>query len=48
MIIGIVLADKYCDLTDTGWNVSEAEIQRDVNNLFGGAFEQFCGQRCGS
>lgn len=47
-IIGKVLADKYCDLSDTGWSVSEAEIQRDVNNLFGGAFAQFCGQRCGN
>jgi hypothetical protein len=46
-IIAKVLADKYCDLSDTGWNVTETEIQRDVKNLFGGAFEQFCGRRCG-
>ena len=46
-IIGKVLADKYCDLADAGWKVSETEIRRDVNNLFGGAFARFCGERCG-
>jgi hypothetical protein len=46
-IIAKVLADKYCDLADTGWKVSETEIRRDVNNLFGGAFTRFCGERCG-
>jgi len=45
-IIAKVLADKYCDLADTGWKVSEAEIRRDVKNLFGGAFSRFCGERC--
>lgn len=42
-----VLADKYCDLRDAGWTVTEEEIRRDVNALFGGAFTQFCGARCG-
>src|SRR5688572_2253227 len=46
-VIGRVLADKYCDLAATGWNVTEAEIERDVKNLFGGAFKRFCGERCG-
>jgi hypothetical protein len=46
-IIAKVLADKYCDLADTGWNASETEIRRDVQNLFGGAFARFCGERCG-
>lgn len=46
-IIGKVLADKYCDLIDTGWAVSEPEIQRDVSSLFGGEFTRFCGGRCG-
>lgn len=45
-IIGRVLADKYCDLVDTGWPVTQEEIQRDVNSLFGGAFTRFCGGRC--
>ncbi len=45
-IIAKVLADKYCDLADTGWKVSETEIRRDVKNLFGGAFARFCGERC--
>ena len=45
-VIARVLADKYCDLADTGWAVTEEEIQRDVNGLFGGAFTRFCGGRC--
>jgi hypothetical protein len=46
-IIAKTLADKYCDLIDTGWTVTADEIQRDVNSLFGGAFTRFCGTRCG-
>ena len=41
-IIGRVLTDKYCDLLATGWQISRAEIERDVNDLFGGEFERFC------
>ena len=41
-IIARVLAEKYTDLAETGWEVSRAEIERDVNDLFGGAFERFC------
>jgi hypothetical protein len=36
------LIDKYWDLCQTGWITSDSEIERDVKNLFGGAFEQFC------
>jgi len=39
-----VLVEKYSDLAQTGWEVTPAEIERDVKNLFGGAFETFCGQ----
>ncbi|MBI5775709.1 MAG: glucuronate isomerase [Verrucomicrobia bacterium] len=42
-IISGVLVDKYLDLARTGWETTTAEIQRDVNDLFGGAFERFCG-----
>jgi len=42
-IIAKVLVEKYADLAQTGWKISRAEIQRDVNDLFGGAFERFCG-----
>ena len=42
-IIADVLVDKYADLAKTGWQVSREEVQRDVNDLFGGAFERFCG-----
>lgn len=41
-IIAGVLAEKYCDLAATGWVPTPEEIQRDVNDLFGGAFERFC------
>jgi hypothetical protein len=41
-VIGKVLAEKYSDLMETGWQVSRAEIERDVNDLFGGAFVKFC------
>ena len=29
-VIGKVLAEKYADLADAGWEASEAEIRRDV------------------
>jgi hypothetical protein len=33
--------DKYCDLAATGWQPTRQEIERDVRDLFGGAFETF-------
>ena len=41
VILGEVLADKYADLQATGWQTNDAEIDRDVRLLFGGAFEDF-------
>jgi hypothetical protein len=41
-IIAKVLVEKYADLAQTGWQVSRAEVERDVKDLFGGAFERFC------
>lgn len=41
-IIADVLADKYADLVRAGWTPSEADIRRDVADLFGGVFERFC------
>lgn len=41
-MIAQVLADKYADLAETGWEVSSAEMERDAQQLFGGAFEAFC------
>jgi hypothetical protein len=43
-IIGDVLAQKYEALAATGWQITRAEIQRDVKSLFGGDFERFCGR----
>jgi len=39
--ISRVLVDKYTDLENTGWTVSDSELKRDVKALFGGAFEEF-------
>jgi hypothetical protein len=40
--IAQVLVDEYTALAETGWQVSHAELERDVQNLLGGAFERFC------
>lgn len=40
-IISKVLSDKYTDLYDTGWYVTEEKIKKDVEMLFGGCFENF-------
>jgi hypothetical protein len=37
-----VLADKYTDLAQTGWEWNRKELERDIINLFGGSFERFC------
>jgi hypothetical protein len=41
-ILGRVLTEKYTDLADTGWKVTPAQIEQDVRQLFGGAFDEFC------
>lgn len=43
-IIAGVLTEKYLNLAATGWEPSEAEIQRDVEGLFGGSFQRFLGR----
>lgn len=40
-IIADVLVEKYQTLFDVGWTLTSAEIERDVNNLFGGNFDRF-------
>lgn len=40
-IIASVLTDKYQDLADAGWTVTESEIRRDAAHLLGGGFLQF-------
>ncbi len=45
-VIARVLAEKYRDLACAGWRVSEAEIQQDVAELLGGAFQRFLGGPC--
>ncbi|MDB6151073.1 MAG: hypothetical protein JWQ44_2521 [Chthoniobacter sp.] len=40
-IIAKVLTEKYEGLAATGWEPTRPEIERDVQELFGGAFERF-------
>ena len=40
-VVADVLRGKYLALAGAGWEVSEAEVARDVEALFGGAFEAF-------
>ena len=40
-VIGKVLTDKYSDLADTGWNVTQQEIERDVRLLLRDNFLNF-------
>jgi hypothetical protein len=41
-VVGTVLVDKYKDLINSGWSLTNEEIVRDVEKLFGGSFEAFC------
>jgi hypothetical protein len=41
-VMAQVLLDKYATLAQTGWQVTRSEIERDVQDLFGGAFTRFC------
>lgn len=41
-ILAKILVDKYSDLASTTWEPTAAEIERDVRELLGGAFERFC------
>ena len=40
-VIADVLKSKYLALAAVGWTVTEAEVARDAEALFGGAFEAF-------
>lgn len=40
-ILAKVLADKYADIAKSGWQVTDAEIQRDVKHLVGDNFKEF-------
>jgi hypothetical protein len=42
-VLARVLTDKYAELIDVGWEPGMQEIQRDVQDLLGGAFRRFCG-----
>lgn len=44
-IIADALADKYSDMTEAGWGVTEEDIRRDVSGLLGGNFWRFVSDR---
>jgi hypothetical protein len=39
-----VLVDEYTRLANTGWQITHAELRRDVEQLFGGAFTDFASE----
>jgi hypothetical protein len=41
-VITRILVEKYQDLAQAGWQTTRPEVERDVKDLFGGAFERFC------
>jgi hypothetical protein len=41
-IVAGVLVEKYADLALDGWEPTATEVERDVRELFGRAFERFC------
>ncbi len=44
-VIGEVLVEKYTDLLNTGWTLTEKELSRDVAELLGGNFWTFLDRR---
>lgn len=40
-IIGRAVAEKFERLSDSGWEVTDREIERDVSALFGGSYREF-------
>lgn len=40
-LIGEVLVDMYNKMFNTGWKISKADVQRDVQRLFGQSYEEF-------
>ncbi|CAM9216000.1 unnamed protein product, partial [Discosporangium mesarthrocarpum] len=40
-VIGRVLGGEYLKLAQTGWPVTQQDIRRDIERLFGGAYEEF-------
>ena len=44
-IIAGILTERYTKLQNAGWNIAENDIQRDVDELFGGAFNTFIGSQ---
>ena len=44
-LIGGVLAEKYLDIMQTGWQFTEAEIRKDIEDLFSNNFWRFLARK---
>jgi hypothetical protein len=42
VVLARVLTEKYAELIQAGWEPGMQEMQRDVQELLGGAFQRFC------
>jgi hypothetical protein len=42
-VLTTALVQQYTQLAETGWQVTQAELDRDIRDLFGGAFTRFAG-----
>jgi hypothetical protein len=40
-VLTTALVEQYTQLAETGWQVTPAELDRDIRDLFGGAFTRF-------
>jgi hypothetical protein len=44
-ILGDALFEKYSDLVESGWELEEKELERDIAGLLGGNFWAFLGKK---
>jgi hypothetical protein len=40
-VLTTALVEQYTQLAETGWQVTPTELDRDIRDLFGGAFTRF-------
>lgn len=44
-VIGEVLSGEYLKVAQSGWAVKRSEVQRDIERLLGGAYEEFMAKK---
>ena len=45
-VVAEVLKEEYEKLIQTGWDVTRAELRRDLKRLFGGSYLEFLQKSC--